>query len=237
MGWRDSFVYGNVVSNDYDVYVLNAKLNDSTKREYESIAIAGRSGNLHIDKKRFSNMTIPYSCAIINGADNHLNDLVAALIAEGSDVKLSDTIHPEYYRKATFTGNVKPRISRNRELAVFDLEFDCAPQKWLVSGETEISVSSAQTIHNPTLYASKPLIKVTGTGTLGIGGETITIASNAGYMIIDCELEDAYDSRTHSSLNSDITLSSGEFPVLHAGENGVTVSGVSVVITPRWWTI
>ena len=235
---RDIFTYGSVNSADYDVYVLDAKVNNSTKREYESVSVLGRNGNLHIDKKRFSNLTVPYSCGIIADADHQIDALIAALFAEGSDVRLADTIHPEYFRKATFVGNVKPRISRNREMSVFDLQFDCAPQKWLVSGETPIAVSSGSLILvNPTRFAAKPLIKVTGTGTLGVGNQTLTINTNAGYMVIDCELEDIYDSRNLSNLNGDVTLSSGEFPTLGVGSTGVTVSGVSVQIIPRWWTV
>lgn len=235
---RNYFTYGSVLSSDYDVYVLDAKLNNSTKREYDTVSIAGRNGDLHIDKKRYSNMSVQYSCAVVSSAGSRINEFMAALLAEDLNSKLSDSIYPEYFRKATFSGDVSPHISGDRNIATFVVKFDCAPQKWLVHGETPIAVSSgAITLLNPTLYVAKPLIKVTGTGTLKVGNHTITINKNQGYMVIDCELEDVYDSRNLSNLNNDVTLSSGEFPTLAVGETGVSVSGVSVEITPRWWTL
>lgn len=238
MGSRNFLIYGGINSSDYGVYILDAKVNNSPKREYESIQIEGRSGDLHIDKKRFTNITVPYSCAIVENADFGFDHFIAALLAEGANKELSDTLHPVYFRRGTFSGEIEPRMDRRRSLAVFDLIFDCAPQKWLRIGQDPVTVSNSGTLINPTYYAAKPLIKVNGTGTISIGGETLTITSNTGNkMVIDCETEDVYNSDTLASMNDNITFSSGDFPALSPGNNGVTVSGVTVEITPRWWTI
>lgn len=240
MEWRNSFIYGSVVSSDYDVWLLNAKLDSGTKREYEKVSIAGRSGDLHIDKKKYSNVTLIYQCAIIAKGADRLSRFQAALLAEGGNMRISDTIHPEYFRKGTFKGEIQPRISRNRELAVFDLEFDCAPQRWLVSGEESFTIASGQeiTLYNPTLYVAKPLIKIIGTGTLYVGSETLAITTHTGDMMIDCESEDAYEPSSFANLNRNVILQSGDFPVLGIGETGVRAGTVtSIEITPRWWTI
>ena len=85
---RNYFTYGSVLSSDYDVYVLDAKLNNSTKREYDTVSIAGRNGDLHIDKKRYSNMSVQYSCAVVSSAGSRINEFMAALLAEDLNSKL-----------------------------------------------------------------------------------------------------------------------------------------------------
>ena len=95
----------------------------------------------------------------------------------------------------------------------------------------------SKTIKNPTLFPSKPLIRVTGAGTVGIGDETITIASGYDYVDIDSEIQNCYCG--NQNANAAVTFSNREFPELQPGLNGVTFgTGIeSVQITPRWYRI
>lgn len=95
----------------------------------------------------------------------------------------------------------------------------------------------AQQIYNPTLFASKPLISVTGSGTVGIGDETITIASGYDYVDIDSEIQNCYCG--NQNANAAVTFSNRKFPELQPGINGISLStGVtSVQITPRWFRL
>lgn len=95
----------------------------------------------------------------------------------------------------------------------------------------------SKTIKNPTLFPSKPLIRVTGSGTVGIGDETITIASGYDYVDIDSEIQNCYCG--NQNANAAVTFSNREFPELQPGLNGVTFgTGIeSVQITPRWYRI
>lgn len=95
----------------------------------------------------------------------------------------------------------------------------------------------AQQIYNPTLFASKPLIRVTGSGTVGIGDETITIASGYDYVDIDSEIQNCYCG--NQNANAAVTFSNRKFPELQPGLNGVTFgTGIeSVQITPRWFRL
>lgn len=92
-------------------------------------------------------------------------------------------------------------------------------------------------IYNPTLFASKPLIRVTGTGTVGIGDNTITVASGYTYVDIDSEIQDCYCGTQNA--NSLVTFSNRKFPELQPGINGISLgTGVtSVQITPRWFRL
>ena len=108
---------------------------------------------------------------------------------------------------------------------------------FLKSGEDPVEYTTTGGITNETRFEARPLIRVYGTGALGIGTETVTITENPGYIDIDCEMMDAFYGAVN--CNSYITLSSGKFPVLAPGYNGIEPgAGITkVIITPRWWIL
>lgn len=238
---RDAIKFGDILSSDFGVYILSARINDSPERDTETISVPGRNGDIHIDNGRYRNITVPYTCGIVKGADSNLEGFVAAISSQTGYQRLEDTMHPEYYRLGAFRGQVTPKMSRKRDISVFEIQFNCKPQKYLKRGEEQISMSgNGNKLYNPSRFLSKPLIKVNGTATgeIAINGKQATIASNPGYFTIDSELEDAYNSSTGENYNSRLTLSGNEFPVLESGENTIDVaSGMTIVVTPRWWTI
>lgn len=96
--------------------------------------------------------------------------------------------------------------------------------------------------YNPTPFASKPLIKVTGTGTLGIGEYILTITGTASQTLyIDCETMEIYtlEGTVPMGASSLVSINKNDFPVLEPGTNNISVgSGITAVtITPRWWRI
>ena len=102
---------------------------------------------------------------------------------------------------------------------------------------------SPNIIVNPTLFASNPLLVVTGSGTLSIGNQTLTIASGSADQVIyiDCDSQEAWEIVGGGKLSrNDYIQNAGEsFPVLNPGANNFTLgTGITrVEVTPRWWRI
>ena len=238
MALRKAFTYGGVMSADYEIYVLSKDEERTTVKEYDTISVPGKSGDLHIDKKRFSDIGVTYNCAIpATYAIYAFRELIAIILSKGASQRIEDTIDPEYYRMGTLVDAVEPRVSRERDLFVFPLRFVCAPQRWLKEGEEATAVASSVQMYNPTPFTSKPLIHVTGTGTITIGSDVITVGANGGHLIIDCETEDAYDAETLLSYNDKVTISGNSFPGLAPRTNNIAVTGCTINIVPRWWTL
>ena len=91
----------------------------------------------------------------------------------------------------------------------------------------------------PARYAStrlnaKPLIKVTGTGTINVNDSEMVLSQNNSEVYIDCEIEDAYEGTINR--NPDLTVTNG-FPRLHPGNNTFTVTGCVIDVYCRWWRI
>lgn len=239
MALRRTLKYGDVVSTDYGAYVIGQDVDGTPEKEYEAVVIPGRSGDLHIDKNRYKNITIAYTLVILQDAEERFRGMMNAMLAQGGNQRIEDTINPDSYRLGTLRGSVNPSKSFKRDLFKYELEFDCAPQRWLKEGEREIACSGTMNIYNPTPFRAKPLIKVgaSGTGTISINGLIVEVTHNPGDMVIDCELEDAYGSNSQQSYNSKIALNTQYFPWLDPGENTVVTSGISCTLIPRWWML
>ena len=115
---------------------------------------------------------------------------------------------------------------------------------WSDAGEVTVEIADdPNKIVNPTLYDAKPLIKVSGYGTVQVGSVTITIEGSASDVTyIDCDSMECYrlNGLAIVSANSAVSFSSYDFPVLEADSiTGVTYStNVSQVqIVPRWWQL
>ena len=232
------FTFGGIASDSYNVYGQGAGMFNKPKRRIESIAIPGKSGNLVIEQNAWENVDITYSCILPQTFEEDFNEFVAALHSKKGYQMLTETLSPGYFRMAVFSEAISPKITRQYKGGSFIVRFSAQPQRYLNSGQITTTLTATGTITNPTQYPSKPLLKVYGSGNLGIGGMTITITSPGySYIYIDCEAMDAYYGAT--PLNHKITLSSNDFPVLAPGTNNISLgSGITrVEITPRWWTI
>ena len=223
---------------DYGVYVSGDQTFSSAERDYEEIEIPGRSGSLFIDNKRFKNTEHSYDAWIGEDLENNLTALRAFLLSSTGYCRLEDTYHPDEFCKAIFKGPLDVETIL-LEAGVFTLTFTRMPQRFLKSGEIEVELTATDTIKNPTLYASKPLVRVYGYGDIVVNGYSITIAQNdLPYIDIDSEVVDCYCYQ--SNANSYVTMNSVNYPVLSPGSNLITISSPTItklVITPRWWTV
>ena len=233
---RNFFVFDGKPSTDFETYIASSDMFDAPERDMTVISVPGRSGDLSIDNGRFQNGSRTIQAYIPKDMRTNLDGLRRWLLSKTGYCRYEEAERPQEYKKALFQGPFTVGTS-DRVGAELQLTFNCMPQRFLKSGEIPHTFLGSGSIWNNTEFPAKPLIRVYGTGVLGIGSETITITSNPGYIDIDCEMMDAYYGGTN--CNGMITLSSGEFPVLESGNNGVSLgNGITqVVITPHWWTI
>ena len=228
--------YDGVSSDDFRVRISGSGTYDRPQRDVEAKQIPGRNGDLHIDNGRYNNVKITYPAYITEDFEQNYAAFAAFLFSKRGYKKLEDSYHPEHYRRAACPESLNPKMSTRNLAGSFDITFDCDPRRFLKTGDEAVEISSGGSINNPTLYTAQPLIRVYGTGTLTIGGVTVTISAANVYTDIDCEIMDAYKGSTN--CNSNLTLNNSKFPELAPGLNTVTYTGFSKVeITPRWWTI
>lgn len=233
----DFLKFDNVSTATYGVYLIGNGVYNAPEREFERISIPGRNGDLLIDNGRYSNLELEYDAIIYEDFNANLSNLKNTYMAKTGYCRLEDTFNPDEFRLAKYSGAFEMENVRPGDVGHFILRFDCKPQRFLKSGETETTYTSSGSITNPTRMNALPLVRVYGTGQLGIGGDTININTNSSYTDIDCDLQDAF--RGSTNCNGNIVLSSGKFFSLKPGTNYISLgSGITkVIITPRWWRL
>lgn len=203
---RHSIIFGGVDSADYGIYIGGEGTFNAPKRDVEMITVPGRNGTFALDRGRFENIEVTYP------AFNFEPDLATfsanleafrnAICSQKWYQRLTDSFHPDEYRMAAYIDGLEIKPISYNTASEFELTFDCMPQRYLTSGETAISVSDGQTLVNPTLFESSPLLEFDGYGSIGINGETVTVSNGAlGVIPISSAVNTANTRLDVSNLN------------------------------------
>lgn len=234
---RQWLTFGGIDSRTYGVYISGSGTFNAPSRNYQTYAVPGRSGDLVLDGGRWSNGTLAYPAFIAGRLfRDNIQSFRNALAALTGYQRLTDSYHPDEFRRALYQNGLKVEPTTLFDAGQFDIEFNVDPRRFLLSGETVTELTATGSIINPTLFASRPLLRVYGTGTVKIGSDTITISRNASYTDIDCDLRECY--RGTANLNANVSLSGLDFPELAPGADQIVLSGVTKVeITPRWFRL
>lgn len=231
------FIFDGVKSSDYGVWIHGGGTYNAPKRRYKEYVIPGRNGTLTISDGTFEETDHTYAAFIPRRFSENIEELRNQLSSRTGYLRLSDSYHDDEFYRARYWSGLEVDVIPGGKGGSFKVTFRRDPRRFLTGGERTITYTSAGSINNPTLFDSKPLIRVTGYGTLTIGSDVITIASGQTYVDIDSEIENCYMGTENK--NSKVTFQNNNFPVLPPGDTGITWSGsiTRVTITPRWWRI
>ena len=175
----NSLIFGGVNSADYGIYITGEATFDAPKRLVDMVSVPGRNGAIALDQGHWDNITVEYPAGVF-GSDqtdfrSAMSDFRNAIVSQIGYQRLTDTYHPDEYRMALYVEGIEVDPTAHNIAGEFTLKFNCKPQRWLTSGETAVSVSSGDTLTNPTQYASGPLLAVRGEGTINIGTQEINL--------------------------------------------------------------
>ena len=235
---RHYLTFNGRSTHEFGIFISGESTYSAPERNVVSQEVAGRNGSLLFDMGNFKNISVKYPSYIVEDLPSRIRDFLNFAGSQIGYQRLEDTYHPYEFRMARFKTNLSIDTAgyMNRS-GKFTLDFDCKPQRFLKSGEDAVEFSDDGIILNRTNFPSKPLLRVygTGTGSVGVGSETISITNLDGYMDIDCEIMDAYK----GAVNCNSYVSFTDDIVLHPGENNISFDGdiTSIEITPRWYII
>lgn len=237
------FIFDDIDTRNYEgIAVTEVDVDSAPERVYEEVVVAGRSGTILMDMKRYDNVVHSYDVVVY---DDYVDNLVALrndLLSKVGYHTLTDSFNTDEKYLATVYTSITPSQKTQRNGGYLHVEFSRKPQRYLISGETEQTFSSSGSIINPTKFDSRPILVVSGLGILTIGSHTIEIAGTTEQTIyIDCDTMEAWEvvGQGKISRNDYIRNAGEEFPVIAPGSNVVTLgTGITQVkITPRWWRL
>ena len=203
------------------------------EREYDTIKVEGRDGELHRDKKTYKDIEIPISFNFVSKTpDVWAQDLrkVKKWLYSGKDNRLILSDDPEYYYK------VKKAVMSDTERTAkrkgkFEIVFTCESYMYRVDGQDEKEIG--EYLYNPYMK-SQPVYKIYGNGeiTLEVNGNQVT-AEVTEQLNIDTKLEICYNAANEIS-NAALT---GKYEGLYLQEgdnNFKYTEGFKVVLVPNW---
>lgn len=212
MGIANTFTFGGVSTSDYGLVVEGSGDYSAPKRATETINIPGRNGAFQLDKGYYENIEIEYKVVVADATQADFNDTIEAfrnaIVSQIGYQRLEDTYHPGEYRMAAYDGGLNEAPTFHGNGAIFKVKFDCKPQRWLTSGETAVTVTSGDTLTNPTLFESSPLLEATGYGVIGFNGYEIDF-DGVPYGEIVIGEEGSYSLSSTATVTLDTTLLNG----------------------------
>lgn len=235
---QNLFVFDGKSSREFGIALTGIGVYDAPKRDYDSISIPGRNGNLTLDNGRYNNITLRYTANVVRRFGENVDNFRAFALSRNGYCRLEDTYHPDEYRMAMYAGPFQVEPGFLNRWGEFDIEFDCKPQRFLKAGEMPVEIPAGATVKlmNPTYYDARPIIRCYGTGDFIFGNNTISINDMTNYVDIDCDTQDAFEGTVNR--NPDIEVDIGHWPVLREGQTAIqnNTDGLMTII-PRWWTI
>lgn len=231
-----NLVVGNINCKDYGVFVSDAGIYASPEPDYTSYEIAGRNGDLHINNGRYKNVDITYQAFIAHEFEDRFVPFRSAILSQDGYVRIEDDFKQDMYRLGRLKSGIEGKIKLARGIGTFELEFDCKPQWYLKSGENETVFTENGSILNPTVFPSKPLIRVYGKGTVTVGTNVFVInTAGTEFIEIDTDSKQAYEGT--ANRNSNIKVN--QWGSLTSGNNTITLgTGITkVTVKPRWYEL
>lgn len=242
----NGFTYNGVSSLDMGLRIESKNVFSAPQYEKKFQSIPGRDGDLILPNGRYPNVQITYSVFLpaktLPELSEKLTAVKAWLYTEPDRYhELRDTYDTECFRSAVINTQLDIEDQLNR-IGVFTVSFSCLPFKYLDSGtETVTLTNSETTLTNPTVFTSKPLIRVYGSGegriTIQNSGGSLRwdLSDISGHIAIDSEQMNCYKD---AEPKNDCVDGDG-FPLLHPGANKIIFAGDirSVTVLPRWVTL
>ena len=223
---KNYVIFNNINTLDFAL-IEDLPMVDKAEDDIEFIEIDGRHGFLTFDKK--SKKPIDYNLRlIVDGLDKI--DLIKSIFNGSGKLVLSN--NKERYYKAvvintmTFNRQVKEKYE-------IEISFKLQPFAYELN-EGTIVLNSNRIINNITNATSQPIIIVNGLGDglLTINDNVIQLKGITDHIILNFELEEAYD-QSGQSKNMNVL---GEFEEFKIGSNTISWNGgiTSLIITPNW---
>ena len=153
-------VFNGINTSAYGIRISGERTFGAPERDEKTVSVPGKNGDVILDNGRWKNRTMVYECSIPKNFAENFSSFRAAIMASPGYQRLEDTYHPEEFYLARISGALEPDVNIPMNAGRFTLTFDRKPQRYLKRGEPEVSGVSPLYILNPTLYASRPIIRV-----------------------------------------------------------------------------
>lgn len=240
---RGSFKIGNLTSESINAVIVNFPVIVIPNRKYTlNDSSVGLDRSILFDDNAYENRKISLTIGLKESKTN-VNDRIAKLMAsidKGEYVDLVLYSDSKYiYQVIRSAESSVNRPAFNSDYREVSLEFSAAPYKYLSGVANSTIGTTSTTITNPTLFNSKPYIKIVGNGamTLNVNGEQFIFNDVEGSIELDSSLQSVFKMKDGKAVNQNNKMVIGPFPEFKPGANTISVSAGTATVEPRWRTL
>ena len=224
----DSSRFGLRVTSDY---VIN-----STGQDIDTVAVAGRDGDLLLPNNRLKSVTIELPCTIMS--DRKLTDVESDisnwLNVDGyKDLTLS--WDPDFIYRSAFIETFEI-ASLMRQFGKVKLNFLTYPVKFYKQGRTTQTLSNGATVNGLGNVNAKPIITLVGSGdcTLTINGRKTKLRAVQNTITLDMQARQVFSGNL-PAWDKVVRAPQYQMPYLDAGRNLISWDGnFTVSMMPNW---
>lgn len=224
----DSSRFGLRVTSDY---VIN-----STGQDIDTVAVAGRDGDLLLPNNRLKSVTIELPCAIMS--NRKLTDVEGDIsnwlnVAGYKDLTLS--WDQDFIYRSAFIETFEI-ASLMRQFGKVKLNFLTYPVKFYKQGRTTQTLSNGATVNGIGNVNAKPIITLVGSGdcTLTINGRKTKLRAVQNTITLDMQARQVFSGNL-PAWDKVVRAPQYQMPYLDSGRNLISWDGdFTVKMAPYW---
>lgn len=224
----DSSRFGLRVTSDY---VIN-----STGQDIDTVAVAGRDGDLLLPNNRLKSVTIELPCTIMS--NRKLTDVEGDIsnwlnVAGYKDLTLS--WDSDFIYRSAFIETFEI-ASLMRQFGKVKLNFLTYPIKFYKQGRTTQTLSNGVTVNGIGNVNAKPIITLIGSGdcTLTINGRKTKLRAVQNTITLDMQARQVFSGNL-PAWDKVVRAPQYQLPYLDAGRNLISWDGdFTVKMAPYW---
>lgn len=207
-----TLTYAGKSLTDFACYWDASQVFRKPAKRVTNYAIPAHNGDYLVNDRTYDNVTIMFNCYIKDNYEQNYSDMVNYLNSFDTYQKLETSAEPSIYRMAMLHASIEPDTGQFLKDGQFTIEFDCKPQEFLLTGDTQISCTgtSITSTGNPvvidnthgsfrasSVYAEfEPSQDTSGSAPWAIDGKTsVTLANTNGLTT------DTYTVQFHTGKN------------------------------------
>ncbi len=237
------FIYNGRSSEEFGLHIERKDVFTAPTFDANFTSIPGRSGDLIVSNKRFSNVKVTYTVFLARRTVDSLSEVLRSikgwLFTEPDRYhEITDSYNRGFLRYGVISEGLDIEEQLNK-VGSFRVTFSCKPFLYSEDGRQAIEVTeSGFAITNPYSFPSNPYLRIEGNGDAtitiqsGSHNDTWQMKGISTYMECDSEQMNFYKGTELQNLK----VSGDGFPVLYPGENFVIFSGniTKITLVPRW---
>lgn len=232
----DTFTFNGTDSSKLGLRVTSDYVINSTGQDIDTVAVAGRDGDLLLPNNRLKSVTIELPCTIMS--DRKLTDVEGDIsdwlnVAGYKDLTLS--WDPDFIYRSAFIETFEI-ASLMRQFGKVKLNFLTYPVKFYKQGRTTQTLSNGATVNGLGNVKANPVITLVGSGdcTLTINGRKTKLRAVQNTITLDMQARRVFSGNL-PAWDKVVRAPQYQMPFLDAGRNLISWDGdFTVKMAPFW---